>query len=240
MGPGDGPCPLPATVPPWWEKTGWSLLCLHGVGLGDLSCHPWGGGGGERNIEKGWRNAPGCASRQVGGKTSAGARLPLPKGKSRGGGRHPPSSLQCPHHMSPRWGKKASASGPALSPCLHSVLSWFPEERRLPPVCHAAITLCSPALTLLLGDLCVGGHQCPPSSACREESCGPRLLTPLLAWVRTCHMASEEETRITNGWTHGPADTGGATSHHHIPDQGSPEGAWSMVCALRAVPRLLP
>lgn len=173
------------------------------------------------HIQKGWRQNIHWGSHGPGqGEVLQEREAPLP-------------SLQSPHCVSPQWGKKASTTGPVLSPLSPlSVLSPFPKERRLPPACHGAATLCCPARTLLLGDLCTGRHQRPLSRACQEQSSSPH--------PPGCEQATEEETRITNSLTPCPAEAGGPPAATASPGRGSPEGARGTACTTRTGPQLLP
>ena len=129
-----------------------------------------------------------------------------------GGRQSPPSSLRCPDHdlPIPRWGKKASAAWPALSPfSLLSVLAQFPKERRLPPACHAATILCSPALTLLPGDLCAGGPISPEPCLLGGEFC-PQFACPLdqMGTNVPCGLRRRNQNNkwldSWSGWDHQP------------------------------------
>ena len=180
---GLGMAPILSLPPsrPWWEKTGQSLLWPHSTGPGDLSCHPRGGGGGGRNAEKGWRNAPGCASRRVGGKTSAGARSPLPEGRSQGEGSHPHPPSDVPIAWPQNGAKKPALQGLPFPPCLHSQFSpGFPRQRG----CHQRAMQPPPSApqhsrccwgTSVLGDTSV-----PRTVPARRRAMAPGCLSPCL------------------------------------------------------------
>lgn len=213
------PCPPPATVP-WWEKTGQSLVCPRGAGLGELSCRPQGGAGrGERNAEKVRRNAPGCASRRDGGKTSATARPALPQRGSQGR-QTPQSSLRCPQD-----GAKTQRCGACPVPLDSTRFSpKFPRKDD----CHQHAT--GHYTHTAAGAPPCGGHRCSLS----QESPSPRLLIPLVR-VRTRHRDSEG-SGMTNGWITVLPTLG---IHQPLP-HARVQGVWSAQGMARTMPWPLP
>lgn len=183
VGPGDGPCPLPATVPalegkdgmesslPLWGRAGRPELPFQGRVAGKEKPRKTGGmcravhpAGLEAKHLPGLTHLcwMGGLRREVG--TPILSPMPLPR--------------------VPKMGQKTQrcrACPFPLIPLLFS--SWFPKERRLLPLCCVAATLCSPVFKWLLGDLHGGVHHYPPSSVCQEESYSPQLLVPSPAWV---------------------------------------------------------
>lgn len=103
--------------------------CLpRGAGLGELSCRPQGGAGGGRNAEKVWRNAPGCASRRDGGRTSAQLTQAAPQ---RVAGQTGTPILPS---VSPKWGPLLSVLKMGIHKTLCpliplAVFSQIPKER---------------------------------------------------------------------------------------------------------------
>lgn len=223
VAPGPGFCLPPATILTLVEKTGRSLLCPMVQGWDNSAAVPREVGAREETRRKAAKMCQTAHPEGLEAKHSLGLAWPWPRGglaRASGTPTLPPKS---PSRV-PTMGQKSQCcrACPFPSQCPFplsplSVLSPFPKERRLPPACHGAATLCSPAHTLLLGDLCTGRHQRPLSSACQEQSSSPH--------PRGCEHATEEETRITDSLTPCPAEAGvppAATTSH---GRGSPEGA---------------
>lgn len=236
--PGPGFCPPPATILALVEKTGRSLLCPMVQGWDNSAAVPREVAAGEETPRKAGKMRQTAHPEGLEAKRSLGLAWPWPRGglaRESGTPTLPPKSPSRVPTMGQKSQRCRACPFPSqcpfpLSPL--SVLSPFPKERRLPPACHGAATLCSPARTLLLGDLCTGRHQRPLSSACQEQSSSPH--------PRGCEHATEEETRITNSLTPCPAEAGGPPAATASRGRGSPEGARGTACMTRTVPQLLP
>lgn len=144
------PCPPPATVP-WWEKTGQSLVCPRGAGLGELSCRPQGGAGrGKETPRKsgGMRRAAHPTGTEAKHLPQPGQ--PCPREGPRAD-RHPN-----PPFGVPKMGQKRSAAGPALPPLIP--LGFLPSSQGKTTATSTPLVT---TLTLLLGHLRVGDTGVP-------------------------------------------------------------------------------